>query len=143
MCTPLRHTLTDLPRGTLLRIDEGDGRVVAVFDGEVWLTQDNDPNDFFVGPGESFALASPGLVVVQALSDARLMVYDTKPLVDWSSAHELYRAARAARDATIAAALVRGAVAAKAMFVRAARRWAARWQAIVPGTARPVMPARG
>jgi hypothetical protein len=79
MRTSLSHPLTRLPQGATLRIVNGEERVIAVFQGQVWITQDNDPRDFFLGAGESLALDRPGLTVVQAFEDTRLMVLEAKP----------------------------------------------------------------
>jgi hypothetical protein len=76
MNTDLKLALTHLARGELLQLRKGSGKGVAVFDGHVWVTQDSDPEDHVLGAGESFALDRPGLAIVQALSDASLLVFD-------------------------------------------------------------------
>jgi len=130
MCTSLHQPLTDLPQGATLRIVNGEDRVIAVFQGQVWITQDNDLRDFFLEAGESFALDRPGLTVVQAFRDARLMVLDAKPQGEQQvNAYELQRRARAARDAAVGDALARAATALRAMLVRAGQRWASRGHA--------------
>jgi hypothetical protein len=69
-----RHPLTDLPRDGTLRIADGRAHVVAVFEGQVWLTQDGDARDVFLEAGESFNFESSGVTLVQAMRDARLLV---------------------------------------------------------------------
>ena len=76
MNTDLKLALTHLARGKLLQLRNGRGKGVAVFDGHVWVTQDSDPEDHLLGTGESFAFDRPGLAIVQALSDASLLVFD-------------------------------------------------------------------
>ena len=76
MNTDLKLALTHLARGKLLQLRNGRGKGVAVFDGHVWVTQDSDPEDHVLGTGESFAFDRPGLAIVQALSDASLLVFD-------------------------------------------------------------------
>jgi Protein of unknown function (DUF2917) len=76
MHTDLKLALTHLARGELLQLRNGRGKGVAVFDGHVWVTQDSDPQDHVLSPGESFAVDRSGLVIVQALSDASLLVFD-------------------------------------------------------------------
>jgi hypothetical protein len=71
------EALTRLAPGALLRIRGGKGQVVAVFDGEVWITQDNDLRDAVIGSGESFLLDRPGLALAQALRPTKLLVFDT------------------------------------------------------------------
>jgi len=53
------------------------GRGIAVFEGRVWVTQDNDLRDFVLEAGESLAFDRRGRVVVQALSDASVLVFDS------------------------------------------------------------------
>jgi hypothetical protein len=68
--------LTRLERGAFLHIRGGKGQVVAVFDGEVWITQDKDPRDAVIASGESFLLDRPGPALVQALRPTKLLVLD-------------------------------------------------------------------
>lgn len=67
-------TLTRLGAGEFLRILDGIGQTLVVFDGLVWITQAGDPLDSFVARGETFTLDRPGLAVVEALRDTRLAV---------------------------------------------------------------------
>lgn len=82
MNTDLKLALTHLARSKLLQLRNGRGKGVAVFGGHVWVTQDSDPEDHVLGTGESFAFDRPGLAIVQALSDASLLVFDvdTRPV---------------------------------------------------------------
>lgn len=73
------RVLTRLDKGTLQRIEDANGKGVAVFDGSVWITQDNDPLDHFLEEGESLVFERAGLVIVQALVDSRLMVFEAEP----------------------------------------------------------------
>ena len=73
----LEHLATTLDTRALLRISDGQGSGVAVLDGVVWVTQDGDPRDVFLGPGESFAFDRPGLTIVQALAPTRLLMLST------------------------------------------------------------------
>jgi hypothetical protein len=71
-------TMTDHPAlahlraGQFLKIHDGRGQTLAVFDGLVWVTQDSDPRDAFVAGGGTFSFDRPGLAIVEALSDARV-----------------------------------------------------------------------
>lgn len=73
----LERLATTLDKRELLRIRDGQGSGVAVLDGVVWVTQDGDPRDVFVGPGASFAFDRPGLAIVQALEPTRLFMLAT------------------------------------------------------------------
>jgi len=121
------HLLTPLRKGTVRHRCGGKGRGIAVFQGQVWLTQSGDPRDLILTAGESFDFDRPGIVVVQAFTDASVVWFDgtghepdrasrDEPLrrVDGSriSAFALHRAARDMRNAAIARALLRAAGAA-------------------------------
>jgi hypothetical protein len=67
----VRHAL-DLAQGNILRIDDGKGILVAVTEGEVWLTEEGEARDIVLKPGESFCLARRGVSLVYALQPARL-----------------------------------------------------------------------
>lgn len=67
-------TLSRLGAGEFLRIRDGIGQTLAVFDGLVWITQAGDPRDSFVARGETLTLDRPGLALVEALANTRLAV---------------------------------------------------------------------
>ncbi|MBI2990528.1 MAG: DUF2917 domain-containing protein [Deltaproteobacteria bacterium] len=62
---------SSLARGFLLRL-EGDWRgcVISCEAGVCWITQEGDPQDYFLEAGEKFAINRPGLVVAQGLTAA-------------------------------------------------------------------------
>jgi hypothetical protein len=74
MASTLHATLSRLDAGEFLKIHDGGGQTLAVFDGLVWITQDGDPRDAFITRGETFTLDRPGLAIVQALTETRLAV---------------------------------------------------------------------
>jgi Protein of unknown function (DUF2917) len=74
-----RHTdpaLTRLASGASLTLPHGSGRGVAVFAGWVWITEEGDPRDHFLGAGDSLALRGEGRAVVQAFGAALLLTFD-------------------------------------------------------------------
>ena len=71
----LDRAARSLPKNSLLRIRRGGGQTVMVVSGLVWITQDNDPRDIFLGEGELLTLDSPQMTIVQALADTRLLVF--------------------------------------------------------------------
>ena len=128
MSQALRHPLIELPRGGTLRIADGQKHVVDVFQGQVWLTQDGDLRDVFLEAGQSFTVDGPGLALLHAFEDSRLLVTDVsehrgaRPV----NAMALHRWARARRDAALAALLRRGLTAAESAVQRLASRLAHR-----------------
>lgn len=62
-----------LSKGSLLRLEGIDqGAEVRCFSGALWVTQEGDFEDHFLDPGEKFVINREGLIVVQALEDARV-----------------------------------------------------------------------
>ena len=124
MSQALPHPLTDLPRNGTLRIADGRAHVVAVFEGQVWLTQDGDSRDVFLEAGESFNFEGSGVTLVQAMRDARLLVSDPAALdlAGRVDAQALHRRARELREIALASLMARGAAALESVFMRAAQR---------------------
>jgi hypothetical protein len=111
MDNELRHPLTELTTGSMLRLQNGQGLAVTVFDGDVWITQEDDPRDTILSGGESFCLDRPGLTLVQAFRDSRLMLLECEPRQGWQAApssYDLHRQARALRSAAIGQTLATG-----------------------------------
>jgi hypothetical protein len=112
MDNELRHPLTDLTAGSMLRVCDGEGRAIVVFEGQVWITQDNDQRDFVLSAGESFSVDQPGLTLVEAVRDSKLLVVDTRPGETTApDSYALHQWAREQRSAAVAEALRRGALA--------------------------------
>jgi hypothetical protein len=71
-------SVTELPGGQLLRVTDGQGHGIAVFQGVVWITQTDDDRDVFLLPGETFDFDRDGVAVVEALSDAQVALYPAR-----------------------------------------------------------------
>jgi hypothetical protein len=119
MNNELRHPLTDLTAGSLLHVRDGQGRAVMVFEGRVWITQAGDPRDIVLDAGESFRVDRPGLTLVQALRDSKLMLLDGGPTPLPASSYELQQWARAQRSAAIGDAMGKGLQALRSAIVSA------------------------
>lgn len=54
----------------------GDRRGVAILcvRGIAWVTEEGDLQDYTLGPGEEIVINRPGLVVVQGLPDAEILI---------------------------------------------------------------------
>jgi hypothetical protein len=74
MQTTWREALHSLQRGESLRLHGGVGATVIVFGGQIWLTQDGDLRDIFLGAGESFTLDIAAPAVLYATEPAQLML---------------------------------------------------------------------
>lgn len=64
-----RHPLgtpIGIPGGSLLRIDNGAGVLIYVWEGELWITQDGSPQDHIVESGQSYQISRGGATVAQA-----------------------------------------------------------------------------
>jgi len=77
MTLTFHPALARLCPGQFMKIQDGRGQMLAVFDGLVWVTQDGDPRDAFVAKGGVFTFDRPGLAIVEAVKDSRLAVLAT------------------------------------------------------------------
>jgi hypothetical protein len=62
----------DLTRGKFLRIREAAGSTVTAHAGSVWITEQDNPRDVVLRPGQSFTLGRQGLALLEAFSDASI-----------------------------------------------------------------------
>ena len=53
----------------LLRVRDAAGRTVMCHAGEVWISQEGNPLDIILRPGESYTLDRAGLALIGALKD--------------------------------------------------------------------------
>jgi hypothetical protein len=61
------HGSLGMTRGSVLRIEDGRDMVLYVWEGAVWLTQEGDGRDRYLGPGECFRLERDGVTLAQAI----------------------------------------------------------------------------
>lgn len=57
-----------MARNSVLRLEDAQGAVLQVHEGALWLTQEGDALDRYVGAGQSFRLDRAGLAIAQAIS---------------------------------------------------------------------------
>jgi Protein of unknown function (DUF2917) len=67
---------TSIARRGVLALSDRLGHRIECLSGCLWITQDHDPRDVVLGAGKDFTLDRPGLALVYALADARLVVLD-------------------------------------------------------------------
>ncbi len=58
----------------LLKLHAAVGRQIVVVKGLVWITQERDPRDIFLGAGGTLTLDRRGMALVQAVRDTALLV---------------------------------------------------------------------
>ena len=63
---------TVLPHGGLALIEDGKGMVIALWDGELWITQAGDPRDYVLRAGASFRLGREATVLAAAQGESRI-----------------------------------------------------------------------
>jgi hypothetical protein len=68
-----------MARGRILRI-QGVGSVVRVQNGGVWLTQEGDGRDYYLGEGSTLRLSSTGLVLAQATRSSSISLTAASPV---------------------------------------------------------------
>jgi hypothetical protein len=59
-----------------LRVEPGTRVELVCLSGVVWITQQGDPRDLFLAPGESLTLLSRGRTLVTALESSLVRVVD-------------------------------------------------------------------
>ena len=65
-----------LERETSLRVEPGTHVEIACVSGVLWVTQQGDLRDLFLGPGESLVLLPRGRTLVTALEPSLVRVVD-------------------------------------------------------------------
>jgi hypothetical protein len=64
--------VTELRRGTTMKLEPARGTEVRVIAGNVWLTQHKDGADHMMGAGESIVLNGKGTTLIYAFADSSL-----------------------------------------------------------------------
>ena len=50
-----------------LKVVDAAGSTVSAVEGSVWITEENQPNDIVLTPGNSYRLRKPGVALVNSL----------------------------------------------------------------------------
>ena len=68
-----------MPRGSVLRVEDGRDLLVYVWEGSLWLTQEGDPRDRHFGAGSWFRLDRNGVALAQATSRSTITLTAPEP----------------------------------------------------------------
>jgi hypothetical protein len=77
---PIRTPL-GMPRGSMLRIEDGAGVLVYVWEGEVWLTQQGSTEDHMLQAGQWFRLDRGGATIAHAFKRSLVSLSSPSPEV--------------------------------------------------------------
>lgn len=107
-----------MTRGSILRVEDGRGLTLYVWEGAVWLTQEGDSRDRYVGAGECFRLDRQGVAIAHATQRAVVTIAAPAP--------ELYarRIALAKAGSALPVELYTAANAGASIGARLRRLWA-------------------
>lgn len=68
----------ELRRGDVVRLELTAGAAISCSAGSIWVTRDTDPADVVLEAGGKVGFDGAGVVLVQALEDARVAVVETE-----------------------------------------------------------------
>ena len=70
MTLNLERPVIALEAGQLLTLDDAAGTRIVSRLGTVWVTEEGDPDDHVLGPGETLIIARGGRTLLQAMQPA-------------------------------------------------------------------------
>ena len=70
-----------LGKGHIRHVHGDKGRRVELVSGSLWITQDGDPRDIVLAPGESVVLERSTPTIVQAFEPALITIADPVPVL--------------------------------------------------------------
>ena len=72
----LEAPVLSLEAGQLFCLDDACGTRIQSREGTVWITEEGEPLDFVIGPGEAYLVTRPGRTLVQAIGRSRVALQD-------------------------------------------------------------------
>ena len=85
-CHPAKFS-SQLAKREILRLPNAAGTELTCLQGTLWVTEDADPSDRVLQPGQSLRLQRPGTALVMALKPATVRVERPASLPGRSVAH--------------------------------------------------------
>ena len=73
------HGSLGMTRGSVLRIEDGRDVALYVWEGGLWLTQEGDRRDRYLGPGDCFRLERDGVTLAQAIEPSTVSLTAPQP----------------------------------------------------------------
>jgi quercetin dioxygenase-like cupin family protein len=70
----IKRAVIELEPHAVLPLHDASGAKIACLEGVLWITQQDDRNDFVLEAGESLILEKEGEALVQALQGSRIAV---------------------------------------------------------------------
>ena len=64
-----------LEPGEVMTLDDAEGTRIVAQRGTVWVTEEGDPADHIVRPGQSLVVKHSGRTLVQAMQCARIALH--------------------------------------------------------------------
>lgn len=81
-------TTVDLGTRQSLAFPDIEGTALAVTQGTLWITQENDTHDVVLGPGDLWMVERDGLTIIEAQNDATFRALGHAFEREWKAAHE-------------------------------------------------------
>jgi len=68
-----------MPRGSLLRVEDGEGVLLSVKEGELWVTEEGSRKDHVLQAGQSFRIARGGVALGHAFRQSVICIAARRP----------------------------------------------------------------
>jgi hypothetical protein len=73
------HGSLGMTRGSVLRIEDGRDMTIHAWEGGLWLTQEGDRCDRYLGPGDCFRLQRDGVTLAPATARSKVSLTAPRP----------------------------------------------------------------
>ncbi len=85
----MERTIKEFPmiRGQLAVLDDGQGQVIRVREGMLWITQEDEGIDHILGVGGTFTIERRGRTLITALGDGLVELLAPHSDSNWERGH--------------------------------------------------------